>query len=104
MSGFTLDLSDDQSQIKDWVHTFAQDVVRPVAHEYDEREEMPWDVIKEASNIGLYSWEFLAQAYADPNGLTLPIAMEELERKIRLRNGFHNVLVLPRKFKQLHFV
>ncbi len=78
MSGFTLDLTDDQSQIKEWVHTFAQDVVRPVAHEYDEREEMPFDVIKEASNIGLYSWEFLAQAYADENGLTLPIAMEEL--------------------------
>ena len=78
MAGFTLDLTEDQEQIKDWVHTFANDVVRPVAHDYDEREEMPWDVIKEASNIGLYSWEFLAQAYADPNGLTLPIAMEEL--------------------------
>jgi acyl-CoA dehydrogenase len=78
MSGFTLDLNDDQIQIKDWVHDFANDVVRPVAHEYDEREETPWEVIEEAKKIGLYSWEFLAQAFGDDTGLTMPIAFEEL--------------------------
>jgi acyl-CoA dehydrogenase len=78
MSGFTLDLNDDQIQIKDWIHSFANDVIRPVAHDYDEREETPWDVIQEAANVGLYSWEFLAQAFADETGLTMPIAMEEL--------------------------
>lgn len=78
MSGFTLDLTEDQIQIKDWVHSFAEDVIRPVAHDYDEKEETPWDVIQEAANVGLYSWEFLAQAFADDTGLTMPIAMEEL--------------------------
>ena len=78
MAGFTLDLTDDQNQIKDWVHSFSNDVIRPVAHDYDEREETPWEIIQEAANVGLYSWEFLAQAFADETGLTMPIAMEEL--------------------------
>ncbi|MGA0894451.1 MAG: acyl-CoA dehydrogenase family protein, partial [Ilumatobacteraceae bacterium] len=38
-------LNDDQVQIKDWVHTFAEDVVRPAAHEWDEREEFPWPIV-----------------------------------------------------------
>ncbi len=78
MSGFTLDLTDEQLQIKDWVHEFSENVIRPVAHEYDEKEETPWPVIEEAAKTGLYSLDFLAQAFADPTGITLPIAMEEL--------------------------
>lgn len=78
MSGFTLDLTEDQIQIKDWIHSFSNDVIRPVAHDYDEREETPWDIIAEAAKVGLYSWEFLAQAFGDETGLTMPIAMEEL--------------------------
>jgi acyl-CoA dehydrogenase len=75
---FNLDLSDDQRDIRDWVHGFAADVVRPAASEYDEREETPWPIIQEAAKIGLYGFEALAQFYADPSGLTLPIVNEEL--------------------------
>ncbi len=75
---FTLELNQDQKDIRDWVHGFAEGVVRPAAAEWDEREETPWPVIQEAAKIGLYGFEALAQFWADETGLTLPIANEEL--------------------------
>jgi acyl-CoA dehydrogenase len=75
---FSLELSDDQRDLRDWVHGFAEGVVRPAAAEWDEREETPWPVIKEAAKIGLYGFEAIAQFWADPSGLTLPIVNEEL--------------------------
>jgi len=80
MSGnFSLELNEDQIQLQKWVHDFAEDVIRPAAEEWDEREEFPWPIVQEAANIGLYSIDFMAQAMmADPTGLTMPIAIEEL--------------------------
>jgi acyl-CoA dehydrogenase len=75
---FSLALSQDQKDIRDWVHGFAEGVVRPAAPEWDEREETPWPIIEEAAKIGLYSFEGLASFYADETGLTLPIVNEEL--------------------------
>src|SRR6476469_9305710 len=78
MADFSLDLNEDQLQIQKWVHDFAEDVVRPAAHEWDEREETPWPIIEEAAKIGLYSMEFGANAVADTTGLTWPVVMEEM--------------------------
>ena len=79
MGDFSLELNEDQLQIKKWVHDFAEDVVRPAAEEWDEREEFPWPIVEEAARTGLYSFDFMAQAMiGDSSGLTLPIAMEEL--------------------------
>ena len=78
MAEFSLALNDDQKQIQDWTHGFAEDVMRPAAHEWDEREEFPFPIVEEAAKIGLYGWEFLMNAMQDPSGLTLPIAVEEL--------------------------
>jgi acyl-CoA dehydrogenase len=75
---FSLALSQDQKDIRDWVHGFAADVVRPAAHEWDESEQTPWPIIQEAAKIGLYGFEGMAQFFADPSGLTLPIVNEEL--------------------------
>src|SRR4051794_35994011 len=75
---FTLELNQDQKDIKDWVHGFSENVVRPAASEWDEREETPWPVIQEAAKIGLYGFEGLAQFWADETGLTLPLVNEEL--------------------------
>ncbi len=75
---FSLELSDDQREVRDWVHGFAENVVRPAASEWDEREETPWPVIQEAAKIGLYGFEGIAQFFADPSGLTLPLVNEEL--------------------------
>ena len=78
MPEFSLDLNEDQIQIKEWIHGFAKDVIRPVAAEWDEREETPWPVIEEAAKIGLYSWETVANFFFDPTGLTFPIVSEEM--------------------------
>ena len=77
-TAFSLELSDDQRDIRDWVHGFAESVVRPAASEWDEREETPWPVIQEAAKIGLYGFEGIAQFWADETGLTFPIVNEEL--------------------------
>ncbi len=79
MAGFSLELSDDQVQLRDWVHEFAVDVIRPAAEEWDRREEVPWPIIEEAAKIGLYGWEFLADGmFNDDTGLNLVVAIEEL--------------------------
>jgi acyl-CoA dehydrogenase len=75
---FSLELSQDQKDIRDWVHGFAADTVRPHAHEWDEKEATPWPIIEEAAQIGLYGFEGLAQFFSDPSGLLLPIVNEEL--------------------------
>src|SRR5690349_22599795 len=78
MPDFSLELNEDQLQIQKWVHDFAENVMRPAAHEWDEREETPWPIIEEAAKIGLYSFDFVANAFADPTGLTFPIVSEEM--------------------------
>ena len=78
MPDFSLSLNEDQLQIQKWVHDFAEDVIRPAAHEWDEREEFPWPVVQEAAKIGLYGIDFIMNAMADPTGLTMPVAVEEM--------------------------
>ena len=53
--GFSLELSSDLREMRDWVHEFAAQVIRPAAAEWDEREQTPWPILQEAAKIGLYS-------------------------------------------------
>src|SRR5918994_2834326 len=78
MADFSLTLDEDQQQIRKWTHDFAEDVIRPAAHEWDEREEFPYPIVEEAAQIGLYGVDFLMNAIGDPSGLTLPVTVEEL--------------------------
>lgn len=73
-----MELDDDQKAVRDWIHGFAADVMRPAAAEWDEREEFPWPVVQEAAKIGLYSLDFYAKQFFDPTGLGIPMAIEEL--------------------------
>ncbi|GAA4150559.1 acyl-CoA dehydrogenase family protein [Actinomadura keratinilytica] len=75
---FSLEPGEDIRQVRDWVHEFARDVVRPAAEEWDEREETPWPIIQEAAKIGLYSLDFFATQWLEPTGLGIPVAFEEL--------------------------
>ena len=59
-------------------HEFAEQVVRPVAAEYDQRQEFPWPVLEEAAERGFYSPLFYRDLIGDPTGLSLPMFMEEL--------------------------
>ena len=60
MGDFSMELNEDQIQLQEWVHQFSEDVIRPAAEEWDEREEFPFPVVEQAAEVGLYSWEFLA--------------------------------------------
>ena len=71
-------LTDEQRTLRDWIHEFAEKTVRPAASEWDEREETPWPIIEEAARHGIYSLDLLAQTWADPTGLMLPLVTEEL--------------------------
>jgi acyl-CoA dehydrogenase len=59
-------------------HEFAEQVVRPVALEYDQRQEFPWPVLEEAAERGFYGPLFYRDLIGDPTGLSLPMFMEEL--------------------------
>ncbi len=72
------DLPEEVADARTWAHDFAVRYVRPTAAEYDEREEMPWAVIKEAAAAGLYSADFALQLRDDPSGLLLPVVAEEI--------------------------
>ena len=73
-----MQLNEDQVTLQEWVHGFAVNVMRPAAHEWDEREETPWPVIQEAAAIGIYGLDFMANAFSDKTGLSLVLALEEL--------------------------
>ncbi|OBI89190.1 acyl-CoA dehydrogenase family protein [Mycobacterium asiaticum] len=75
---FSMQLSDDVIEVRDWVHKFAADIIRPAAAEWDEREETPWPVIQEAAKVGLYSPDFFAQQAAEATGLGMLTAFEEM--------------------------
>jgi len=77
-AGFSLEPSADVLEMRDWVHEFAKDVIRPAAAEWDEREETPWPIIEQAAKIGLYSLDFFATQWMDPAGLGMVVAFEEL--------------------------
>ncbi|MGH7642384.1 MAG: acyl-CoA dehydrogenase family protein [Candidatus Dormibacteria bacterium] len=51
----TLDfsLSSEQEEIQALAHQFAEREIRPVAADFDEREETPWEVIRKAQELGL---------------------------------------------------
>jgi alkylation response protein AidB-like acyl-CoA dehydrogenase len=75
---FSLEPGPDLREMQEWVHGFADSVIRPAAAEWDEREETPWPIIEEAAKVGLYSLDFFTQQWLEPSGLGIPIAFEEL--------------------------
>src|SRR5262245_46260209 len=78
MTGFSLDLTPDQIELRDWIHGFAADGFGRAAREGDEREGSPWPILQEAAKAGLYSLDFYANQWFDESGLGIPIAMEEM--------------------------
>ncbi|PWV57437.1 acyl-CoA dehydrogenase family protein [Nocardiopsis sp. L17-MgMaSL7] len=78
MPDFSLQLPEEISDVRDWAHGFAADVIRPAAAEWDEREETPWPIIQEAAKIGLYSLDFFATQAFEESGLGMAVTIEEL--------------------------
>ncbi len=73
-----MELSADQVTLREWLHGFALNEMRPIAAEWDEREETPWPFIEEAAKLGVYGLDFMMNAVGDPTGLSMMIALEEL--------------------------
>jgi alkylation response protein AidB-like acyl-CoA dehydrogenase len=73
-----MELNEDQITLRDWLHGFAEQQMRPIAAEWDEREETPWPFIQEAAKLGVYGLDFLMNAISDTTGLSFMIALEEL--------------------------
>ena len=46
---------DAQHDLARRAHEFAEQVIRPVAADYDARQEFPWPVLEEAAQQGFYS-------------------------------------------------
>src|SRR3954452_24153089 len=70
-------LSDQQQEFQEKAHTFARDVIRPVAAKYDREQKTPWDVIKKASEVDLYGIYYIQTMASDPGGLLGVIYAEE---------------------------
>ena len=51
---FTLELTDDQQELREKTQRFAREVIRPAAPEYDRAQELPWPILQEAAQQGLY--------------------------------------------------
>ena len=75
---FTLELTDEQQDLRERAHRFAQEVIRPNATEYDRAQEFPLPVLQEAARAGFYDWQLYATLTTDPTGLSLAVVMEEL--------------------------
>jgi acyl-CoA dehydrogenase len=56
MIDFTL--TDEQQQMRELAHTFAEQEIRPVAAELDEKEEFPWELVRKAGELGLTTFAF----------------------------------------------
>jgi alkylation response protein AidB-like acyl-CoA dehydrogenase len=74
----SLRITSDHRDLQKWAHDFAEEQLRPVAAEWDRRQEFPWPVLAEAARIGLHSPDFVDAAAADPTGLSYPIVGEEI--------------------------
>ncbi|HSJ58557.1 MAG TPA: acyl-CoA dehydrogenase family protein [Anaerolineae bacterium] len=56
MIGFHL--TEEQEQMRQLARRFATNEIRPVAAEYDQREETPWELLQQAAQIGLLSYNY----------------------------------------------
>jgi alkylation response protein AidB-like acyl-CoA dehydrogenase len=75
------DLSEETEALRKTVREFAEEVVRPQAPLYDEREEFPIEIVKQMGALGLFGIPF-PEEYGGSGGdfITLCVAIEELGR------------------------
>ncbi|MFE4516410.1 acyl-CoA dehydrogenase family protein [Kitasatospora sp. NPDC056783] len=74
-------LSNEYEELRRTVAEFAQDVVAPKIGEYYEREEFPYEIVREMGRMGLFGLPF-PEEYGGMGGdyFALGIALEELAR------------------------
>ncbi len=76
-----IDLTPEQQRLSDEVREFADTVVAPAAYEYDTKRELPYDIIRQMGDMGLFGLPFpkeyggQGKTYVD-----LCLAVEQLAR------------------------
>ena len=70
-------LTEADRMVQRMAHEFAANEIRPVAAEFDEREEFPWDVARKGAALGLSGGAWGGPA-ADELGITSLLIAEEL--------------------------
>ena len=72
--GFDFSYTQEQEEIRKLAHEFAVNEMRPVAAEYDEKEETPWAVMQKAHDLGLDAASGFPEEYGG-GGLDLMTSM-----------------------------
>ncbi len=77
-----LQLTEAQRAVRAMVRAFAEKEVRPVAHEYDEKEEFPWEPLRKMAPLGLLGMPFPEEyGGAGMDAVSYALAIEELARQ-----------------------
>jgi butyryl-CoA dehydrogenase len=75
------DLSDEQKQIRDLCHEFADEVVAPAAAELDREQRFGYDVVRQMGELGLFGLPFPEEVGGQGGDfLSYCIAIEEISR------------------------
>ena len=76
------ELPEDIKMLRQAVREFAEKEVAPIAHEIDEQERVPFDVLRKAGDLGLLGVPFPEQyGGADAGVVGYCVLMEEINRK-----------------------
>lgn len=90
MGDLSLFLEDHHEMMRDMVREFAEAEIAPVAAQYDESEDFPWDNGKKMSDLGLFGIPFEEEyGGAGMDLLAAAIAVEELARV----DASHSIMV-----------
>jgi alkylation response protein AidB-like acyl-CoA dehydrogenase len=75
----SFELTDEQRELQRLAHEFAERELRPVAPEWDEREDFPPDLLRKAARVGLTSYAIPSQyGGGGANAVTGALIAEEL--------------------------
>jgi len=74
-------LTDEQKMLKDLARQVADEKIRPVAAEYDEKEEFPWPIVKIMAESDLFG-VYIPEEYGGTGGgsMDLVVCVEELSK------------------------
>jgi len=74
-------LTEEQAMVKDLARRIADEKITPVVAELDEKEEFPWDIMKELARSDLFA-VFVPEEYGGLGGKTFELCLvtEELSR------------------------
>jgi short-chain 2-methylacyl-CoA dehydrogenase len=76
-----IDLTPEQQRLSDEVREFADTVVAPAAYEYDTKRELPYDIIRQMGEMGLFGLPFPKEYGGQGKTyVELCIAVEQLAR------------------------